>query len=366
VIHRPSARNGQGDQTVCPPRELCAILRRDRTTCTSRELCAILPKKTAWQYCQSLALRHAARSLLIPVFVFCSINVAFGQTTPSVRYGVTKSKDTVTVGEAFEIRVRVRVPADAEVHFPENPDSAGTVQGRDPRTIEVSDTVQSLDLTAVYHVAAWDIGRQPVRLDDVIVTWKGADKHVPIEPLQVFVKSVLPADSTLRVPKPARPLFETRPFPWRIVALVAAALAIALGVWWWIRRRRRPKPPVIIDPYARANREFNRIEAMGLVDAGERTRFVALVVEVLRDYLAARHPHATLALTSRELLAVMRKHPTVPIEQLARVLHEADLAKFAGWTFIDHQARDLAKAARAIVEHEHRASQPAPPVQAAA
>src|SRR6185503_3283447 len=73
------------------------------------------------------------------------------EPSPSLRYGVTKSKDTVTVGEAFEIRVRVRAPSDAEIRFPDNPDTAGTVQGRDPRTIDVADTVQYLDLTAVYH-----------------------------------------------------------------------------------------------------------------------------------------------------------------------------------------------------------------------
>jgi hypothetical protein len=286
------------------------------------------------------------------------------QATPSVRYGVTKSKDTVTVGEPFEIRVRVRAPADAEVRFPENPDTAGTVQGRDPRTIAVADTLQSLDLTAIYHVAAWDIGTQSVRLDDVVVTWSGADHRVPIERVDVFVRSVLPADSALRVPKPARPLFEARPFPWWLLAAILAALATALGLWWWIRRRRRPRAPVVVDPYVRAVREFNRIEAMGLVDAGERTRFVALVVEVLRDYVAARYSDATLALTSRELVALMRRHPTVPLEQLSRVLHEADLAKFAGWSLSEERARNLARDARAIIEHEHLASQP--PAQAAA
>lgn len=284
--------------------------------------------------------------------------------SPSIRYGVTKSKDSVTVGETFEIRVRVRAPSDADIRFPDNPDTAGTVQGRDPRTIEVSDTVQFLDLTAVYHVAAWDIGRQPVRIDDVVVAWGATEKHVPIDSVEVFVRSVLPADSTLRVPKPPRPIFETRPFPWWLLALLLAAVAIGLGIWWWMRRRRRPRPVVVVDPYARAIREFNRIDAMGLVDAGERTRFVALLVEVLRDYLAARYPDASLALTSRELMGLVRKHPNVPQEQLARVLHESDLAKFAGWTLTDPQARDLAKLARGVVEHEHRASQP--PAQAAA
>lgn len=286
------------------------------------------------------------------------------ETGPSVRYGVTKSKDTVTVGERFEIRVRVRAPTDADIRFPDNPDTAGTVQGRDPRTIEVTDTVQFLDLTAVYHVAAWDVGRQPVRMDDVVVIWGSVEKRVPIDSVSVFVRTVLPADSALRVPKPSRPLFETRPFPWWLLALLLAAIATALGVWWWMRRRRRPKVVIPIDPYVRAIRELNRIEAMGLVDAGERTRFVALAVEVLRDYLAARYPDAYLALTSRELVTAMRKHPTVPNEQLSRVLHEADLAKFAAFSLSEDRARNLAREVRALIEHEHRASQP--PAQAAA
>jgi hypothetical protein len=285
--------------------------------------------------------------------------------TPSVRYGVTTSRDSVTVGEPFEIRVRVRAPVDATIRFPENPDTAGTVQARDPRTIEIVDSVQSLDQTASYHVAAWDIGRQTIRLEDVVVSWNGVDRRVPLEAIDVFVRSVLPADSALRVPKPARPLWETRPFPWWLLAVLLAAIALGLALWWWLRRRRRPSLPVPVDPYVRAIRELNRIEAMGLVDAGERTRFAALVIEVLRDYLAARHPDASLALTSRELVAVMRRHPTVPLEQLSRVLHEVDLAKFAAWTLSEERARSLAREARKIIEHEHRASHPQPQQAAA-
>jgi hypothetical protein len=285
--------------------------------------------------------------------------------TPSVRYGVTKSKDSVTVGEPFEIRVRERAPVDATIRFPDNPDTAGTVQARDPRTIEMVDSVQSLDQTASYHVAAWDIGRQTIRLEDVVVSWNGVDRRVPLDGIDVFVRSVLPADSALRVPKPARPLWETRPFPWWLLAVLLAAIALGLALWWWLRRRRRPPLPVPVDPYVRAIRELNRIEAMGLVDAGERTRFAALVIEVLRDYLAARYPDASLALTSRELVAVMRRHPTVPLEHLSRVLHEVDLAKFAAWTLSEERARSLAREVRKIIEHEHAAAAK-PPMQAAA
>lgn len=293
---------------------------------------------------------------------------ASGQTAP-VQYGVTLSRDTVTIGEPFEVRVRVRAPAGAGIRFPDNPDTTGMVHARDPRVVTTTDSVQALDQTAVYRVAAWDVGTQPVVLGDVQVRWTGVDdrgeRTVPLGGIEVYVRSVLPADSSLHVPKPARPLWETRPFPWWLLAALLAAIALGLLIWWWVRRRRRPPAPVVVDPYDRARREFNRIEAMGLVDVGERTRYAALVVEVLRDYLAARYPEAGLPLTSRELVAALRRRPAVVGERLARVLHEADLAKFAGWTLDEPQARALGAEARAIVDREHQATQPQPEPRAA-
>lgn len=308
--------------------------------------------------------------LLVPLApVATTVAAQEGAPNRSLRFGVTVSRDTVTVGEPFEVRVRVRAPADARILFPENPDTAGTVQARDPRTLVTTDSVQWLDQIAAYHVAAWAVGRQRILLDDAVVTWSGpalrGERRVPLGDIGVFVRSVLPADSTLRVPKPARPLWETQSFPWWLVALLVAIAALAY--WWWRRRRQRPAvAPVVVDPYERAQREFDRIEALGLVDAGERTRFVALVVEVLRDYLVARHPDALLALTSRELVATLRRRQTVPLEPLSRVLHEADLAKFAGFALSEARARALARDARAIVEREHVASHPPPAAQAAA
>lgn len=314
----------------------------------------------------------AARNLQVAAAVLCLASrldaqaPAPSQDDQAVRYGVTQSKDTVTVGEPFEIRVRIRAPADAAIQFPANPDTSGTVQGRDPRTLETTDSVAVLDQTAIYQVAAWDIGEQPIRLDSALVTWPGGQRTVTFETIEVFVRSVLPADSTLHVPKPARPLWETAPFPWWLLAALLAAIAIGILIWWWMRRRRRkPQVVVVVDPYIRAQKEFNRLEAMGLVDAGERTRFVALAIEVLRDYVAARYADASLALTSRELVVGMRRHPAMPLEQLSKVLHEADLAKFAGWSLSEDRARNLAREARKLVEHEHRATAK-PKTQAAA
>ena len=305
----------------------------------------------------------------LTIFFTGAATPASAQQPVRVQAGVSISKDTVTVGEPFEVRIRVRAPADARIAFPDNPDTSGVVQARDPRVIVTADSLQSLDQTATYRLAAWDIGVQPVRIGNVTVASPTAtnddERRVNLATVQVFVRSVLPADSALRVPKPARSIWEIPAFPWWILAALLAALAIALGIWWWLKRRRQPKPVVAVDPYVRARKEFSRLEAMGLVDAGERTRFVALVVEVLRDYMAARYPDAALSLTSRELVAIVRRHPHVPGELMSRVLHEADLAKFAAFALSEERARGLARDAKSIVEQEHQAMKAAEAAQAA-
>ncbi len=285
-----------------------------------------------------------------------------------VKAGVTAAPDTVRIGDPFRVTVGIRAPIGATIEFPRATDSTSTVQSLDPVNVRTSADTTAVEQYADYRVAAWDVGSQPVKLADAIVRLNGVTRHIPLTGTSVFVKSVLPTDSTHRVPKPPRALFEPSAFPWWLVALIAAAIvALLLLLWWWLRRRRRPKPVVVVDPFARAEEEFRRIEALGLLEAGERGRYVTLMIEVLRDYLAARYAEASLALTSSELTRSIRELPFVPQDRLTRVLTEADLIKFARRAVSTDRARELGLEARAIVAEEHHASHPeTPPVQAKA
>jgi hypothetical protein len=147
--------------------------------------------------------------------------------------------------------------------------------------------------------------------------------------------------------------------------LVAAAIALGLLIWWWFRRRRRPAAAIVVDPYEHAQAEFQRIESLRLLDAGERGRYVTLMVEVLRDYLSARYREASLSLTSTELQRTMRGQPNLPEERLTRLLTDADLIKFARRPVSSERAREIGREARAIVADEHKASQPVPEKEAA-
>lgn len=285
--------------------------------------------------------------------------VAGAQFPVDVRVNV--EKDSVRVGDPFRIFINVVAPKGATIEFPEMLDSTATVQSIDPRTVFAQPDSNGFAQNAVYRVAAWDIGRQPIQLSDLVVRLGGRTRTIPIVGRAVFVVSVLPADSASRVPKPTRALFDDPFIPWWFWALLAAIVATLIGIWWWWRRRRRGEgAQEIVDPYLRALRDFDRIERLGLVDAGERTRYVTLVVDVLREYVADRVSGAPLSMTSTELLGVTQHARTLPHDRMLRILNEADLVKFARRPVSADRARDIGREARAIVEFEHQASQPAP------
>lgn len=284
-----------------------------------------------------------------------------------VQMGVSVRPDTVTVGDHFEVRVRIRAPLGATIAFPAGPDSGASVEATDPRVVTRGPDSSVTELTAIYRLAAWDTGLVRLALGDARVSGP-AERVVPLGALSVRVRSVLPADTAKHVPKPPRDIFgAARPWwHWLLLALLAA-LVIGLLIWWLWRKLRRRDESAAEDPFEVAEREFARIEGMGLLEAGERGRFVALVVEAMRAYLAARLPEAAPSLTSTELLRALRTRREVPVQRLAGLLYEADLVKFARRPIGAEAARELGAGARSIVRETQTALEtPAAPEPAKA
>jgi len=260
------------------------------------------------------------------------------------------SPDTVLIGQPFNLFIKVLAPKGVRFEFPAGPDTT-TQNGVHPIELRGEKVVAMLGDTAValYHLVAWDIGTQPLRLPDVRVTLEGQERRPPLGGASVFVKSVLPADTSLRVPKPARPLIVLPVFNWLLwLALLAAAILSGVLWWAWRRYRNRPKQPV--DPYVRAQQEFARIEARRLLEDGRTDEYFAAMVNVTRDYLAARVPGVRRSDTTSELLRAMQPRDGVETE-LPRLLERADLVKFARAEVSLEEARQAGLALRAIVDH---------------
>ena len=277
------------------------------------------------------------------------------QPAIAVQMGYAVEPDTVTVGDPFRLTVRIHAPRGASIEFPAGPDSGAAVDALDPRQERQGPDTAALDVTATWRMAAWDTGDLPLRLQDIVVKLDARERRIPLSALTVHVKSVLPADTAQRIPKPQRALFEFG-IPWWYWLLAALAVIGLIGLfWWWWRRRRKRQQGDVADPYADAEAEFERVERLGLVEAGERGRYVALMVEVLRTYLSRSIPEAHPSLTTNELLISVRENRFVPVNRLALVLADADLVKFARRASTAERARELGTEARGIVAAVHAA-----------
>jgi hypothetical protein len=276
-----------------------------------------------------------------------------GQLPPApltVQMGYSVSPDTVIVGQPFNLFVKVLAPKGVRFEFPAGPDTASQ-NGVRPIELRGEKIVSMLSDTAValYHLVAWDIGVQSLRIPDVRVTLGGEERRPSLAAATVFVRSILPADSALRVPRPPRPLIVLPVFNWwPWILLLAAIIAAILIAWAWVHYRNRPKPP--IDPYVRAQQEFERIARMRLVENGRGGEYLTSMVDVLREYLAARVPGVRRSDTTSELLRTMQPQGG-PETSLAELLERADLVKFARANVSTEEASAAGRIARAVVDH---------------
>ncbi len=291
------------------------------------------------------------------------------RVAPSLRAGTLVRPESVTVGDPFVFVVSVEVPANARVAWPSIVDTMAVVVMRDPVRVTSREKGPSRVETATYALAAWDVGALPIGLPDATVRVSGQVLRVPMGDARVVVRTVLPGDTTLHTPKPAKALFP-RVVPWWERWWPALAVVTALGLLWWLWRRRKHavagRSRATLDVFARAIHDFERLERLALVDAGESGRFVALAIEILRTYLSARIPDATLSRTTPELVVVMADDIRVPIAHLLTLLDEADGIKFARRPVTPERAHVLAGDARAIVEQIERAEQARVAAEAAA
>ncbi len=108
-------------------------------------------------------------------------------------------------------------------------------------------------------------------------------------------------DAAHRIPRAARALFATPRAWWPVWKIAAAALVALLLLWliarWW-RRRPGTMPPGA-DPFAEAMRGFEALDRLGLLDAGEPGRYIALATDITRTYLVRRLAPASMAFSRR-------------------------------------------------------------------
>jgi hypothetical protein len=189
--------------------------------------------------------------------------------------------------------------------------------------------------------------------------------HINLADQPIFVRSVLPKDSVAKLkaqPKEPRALFSLIVIVRRVVhraiqqhRVISAiiALVVLIGIVLlvlWRRSRRRSKEAVLIDWAKWAKQEFQRIEAMHLLEKGEPERYAILMTNVLRESLIHQFPTVRASATTRELVTVLQRESLIPAEQTLKLFERVDMFKFAGLDSEVVEAKSIGHENQAIVD----------------
>ncbi len=273
------------------------------------------------------------------------LQVSAADPGATIRVQVAVSHDSVRIGEPLTLTVTVSGLVGAvDVAFPALPDS-GAITALGPR----AQTADGGRRSARYELAAWAIGDLVLPAADVRVVTDAAELRIPLPAVTLHVVSVLPAEAeldTLAWKPPADVLGPSWSTGEKLAAL-GLALALALATFLYVRRRGAVQPVPV--PLARSSRELaleelKRLEASGMIEAGELKGFFSALSHILREFLAGTDMNWSLDLTTLELMALVGLDgvPEAQMRSLGGLLDRADMVKFAA------QRPSRAQAGRAL------------------
>jgi len=263
---------------------------------------------------------------------------------------VTRSADTVTVGDPFTVQIRVRAPKVATIRFPDVPSAADAIEPVDPRAVEDGPPGEMLDRTATYRFVAWDVGPRGPAFEPVTITVAGQSRSIAVVVPPVFVRSLLPLDSAAHQPRDARAPVPVPGRLWQFVLLGSIAMALLFAYWRrWRHMRRERATATGTDAWQDVRQAWQALDALKLDEAGEPGRHVIAHVDVLRHYLARRFPPVALTLNAGEATAVLTDLDfPVPVPRVADLLARDSELRFAHAGIAPDEAVALAAEARDI------------------
>jgi hypothetical protein len=250
-----------------------------------------------------------------------------------------------TVGDPIGVRLSVDLPAGAEAA----PLPPGTEMG--PFTV-LSGGWRQEDAAGGRKrwiwsgaVAAYETGKLTLPPISVRAKEAGGETELRTEPLELTIKSVLPAPSAgdkapepadLKAPASIPPDFTVLK---RALMIVGLLLAIA-GLAWWLHKRyasrlarvEAPEDPFRrVPPHVWVYEELKRLLDRRLAEEGKIDVFFAELSHIMKKYLGGRYRVDLLERTTEEVVPILSQAgaPREPARAARSLLERCDLVKFA-------------------------------------
>jgi flagellar basal body-associated protein FliL len=265
----------------------------------------------------------------------------------------TKNK----IGAEFKLTVKTSVDTLSKVDFPKlkNIGALEVIQSYPVDTVKNKDR---FELIKKYGLTQFDSGKYTIPSIKILINSKVyLTDSISVEVANVAVDTLKQKMYDI---KDIVPVKSTLGDWWKYLLIVALILGVGALVYWFVKRQQKKKieEEVYKTPIERATSLLNTLEQKGLWQKGEVKEYYSELTDIARNYIEEAIDIPAMESTTSELIiglraASVRKKMTLSqetIENLERVLKQADLVKFAKSKPLDYEiTEDRNKIQKAIL-----------------
>ncbi len=286
------------------------------------------------------------------IFLFFSTTL-FSQKLVETKIDVTKNK----IGAQFNLTLKTEVDTLSQVTFPKGKNFGKLEVIRD----YVIDTIKKgsrYELIKKYGLTQFDSGKYYV-----------PSLRVLIDKKMFLTDSILVEVANVQVDTLRQKMYDIKPIAeassskswiWKLLLILLLIAGIGAFVYWFVKIRQRKKieAEVYKTPIEKATNLLNILEKKELWQKGEIKDYYSELTDIARNYIEEAIEIPAMESTTAELIeglrtASLKKKMVLSqetIENLERVLKQADLVKFAKSKPLDFEiTEDRKKIERAIV-----------------
>ncbi|WP_281231566.1 hypothetical protein [Flavobacterium gelatinilyticum] len=244
----------------------------------------------------------------------------------------TKNK----IGAEFKLTLKTVVSSKSKVVFPKlkNIGALEVIQSYPVDTVKKDDTYE---LIKKYGLTQFDSGKYVIPSIKILIDKKPyLTDSIRVEVANVKVDTLQQKMYDIKDITPAE---EGLGDWWKYLLAVVVLLAIGGGVYWFVKKNQKKKieEEVYKTPIEKATSLLNNLEQKELVQKGEIKEYYSELTDIARNYIEEAIHIPAMESTTSELIQAIRtasnkkKMTLTPetVENLERVLRQADLVKFA-------------------------------------